>query len=30
MIDRRKREVLDMVERTLFTTKPQTPETPHQ
>jgi TetR/AcrR family transcriptional regulator len=29
MIDRRKREVLDMVERTLFTSKPQTPETPH-
>jgi TetR/AcrR family transcriptional regulator len=27
MIERRKREVIDMVERTLFTTNPQTPQT---
>jgi TetR/AcrR family transcriptional regulator len=27
MIDRRKREVIDMVERTLFTSKPRTPDT---
>jgi TetR/AcrR family transcriptional regulator len=30
MIERRKREVIDMVERTLFTTNPRTPETPHE
>ena len=30
MIDRRKREVIDMVERTLFTEKSPTPETPRQ
>jgi hypothetical protein len=30
MIERRKREVIDMVERTLFTTNPRTSETPHE
>ena len=30
MIERRKREVIDMVERTLFTTNPRTPEPPQE
>ncbi len=30
MIERRKREVIDMVERTLFTTGPRTPESPRE
>ena len=30
MIDRRKREVIDMVERTLFTENSPAPETPRQ